>query len=94
MAKKYSSVRPKIKSPFAQEQQKSTAASNPHIYRGLCLPFSWQVFSQQPIKSVRQVVRAGIDCWLLTQTTNSKLLRERGHHDPNHCYTTKQRAIG
>ena len=70
MAKKYSSILPQDRSPFAQEKQKSTAASNPHIYQELCLAFLWQVFSRQPIKCVRHVVRAGVDCQLLTQTTN------------------------
>ena len=44
MAKKYSSILPQDRSPFAQEKQKSTAASNPHIYQELCLAFLWQVF--------------------------------------------------
>ena len=55
-----------------RHQQKSNAASNPHICRELCLPFPWQVFSRQPIKSVRQVVRAGVDCRLVTQTKKFK----------------------
>ena len=70
MAKKYSSLCPKITSPFAPEKQESNATSNPHIYQELCLAFLWQVFSRQPIKCVRHVVRAGVDCRLLTQTTN------------------------
>jgi hypothetical protein len=60
MAKKYWSVGPKITSPFAPEKHQSNAASNPHIHRELCLPFPWQAFSRQPIKSFRQVVTAGV----------------------------------
>ena len=60
MAKKYSSILPQDRSPFAQEKQKSTAASNPHIYRELCLPFPGQVFFGQSVKTVGQVVTAGV----------------------------------
>jgi hypothetical protein len=60
MAKKYSSVCPKITSPFDPEKHQSNAASNPHICRELCFAFrGGQVLSRQPIKVVRQVVRAG-----------------------------------
>ena len=37
MAKKYSSLCPKVTSPFAQEKQQSNTTSNPQIY--LCLVF-------------------------------------------------------
>ena len=40
MAKKYSSLCPEITSPSAPEKQQSNAASNPRVYRGLCLAFS------------------------------------------------------
>ena len=47
------------------------AAANPHICWELCLTFTWRVFSRQLIKSVRQVVTAGVR--LLPRDSNQKL---------------------
>jgi hypothetical protein len=62
MAKKYSSVWPKITSPFAPEKQQSNAASIPHVYRELCLAF--------PVASIfsatSQKRPSGCHSWRLT----------------------------
>ncbi len=60
MAKKYSSVRPKITSPFAQEKQKSTASNR--IFAGNCAyRFCGKYFLGNPKKR-----SSGCHGWRLT----------------------------
>ena len=54
--------------------EKSKAASNPHTYRELCLPFPWQVFLGNQSRAFVRLSRLAFDYWLVTQTKNSKLL--------------------
>ena len=73
MAKKYSSVRPKITSPFAQEKQKSTASNR--IFAGNCAYcFRGKYFLGNQSKAFVRLSRLAFDCWLVTQTKTSKLL--------------------
>jgi hypothetical protein len=64
------------------------------IFVGNCAyRFRGKYFLGDESKAFVRLSRLAFDCWLVTQTKNSRLL-EGGHHDPNHCYTTKQRANG
>jgi len=71
MAKKYSPVCPKITSPSAEIQCSLESAYLPGIVLTVSVA---SIFSRNQSKAFVRLSRLAFDCWLVTQTKNSKLL--------------------